>query len=80
MHVDDVDGRHRREVAQALQGRSDQACAALAVVKEAQLGRNLVAVRGCARQQRFDLTVDGVAFSLLVGGNPGVAVLQGPNV
>jgi len=52
----------------------------LAVVKEAQLGRNLVAVRGCARQQRFDLTVDGVAFSLLVGGNPGVAVLQGPNV
>jgi len=71
VHVDQIDGRHRREVAQALQGRPDQARAALAVVEEVQLGLDLVAVAD-ARQQRRDLAVDGVALSLLVGGDPGV--------
>jgi hypothetical protein len=72
VHIDDVDGRHRCEVAQALQRRSDQACAAVAVIKETQLGRDLVAVHGRARQQRLDLAVDGMALSLLVGRHPGV--------
>lgn len=44
----------------------------MTVVKEAQLLRNLVAVRGRARQQRLDLAVDGVALSLLVRGHPRV--------
>ena len=72
MHADDVDGCHRREVAQALQGRSNQARAAMTVVKEAQFLRHFVAVHGRARQQRLDLAVDGVALSLLVGRHPGV--------
>src|SRR4051812_10058637 len=50
VHVDDVDGRHRHEVAQALQSWPDQVGATLAVVEEAQLGRDLVAVRGGTRQ------------------------------
>ena len=79
MHVDDVDGGHGREVAQALQRGSDQARAAVAVVEEAQLGRNLVPVRGRARQQRLDLAVDGVAFSLLVGAGPPAAPAPEPS-
>ena len=70
VHVDDVDGRHRREVAQPLQRGSDQARPALAVVEEAQFGPDLVAIRGRARQQRLDLAVDGVPFSLLIGRRP----------
>ena len=72
MHVDDVDRPHRREVAQPLQRGSDQARPALAVVEAAQFGLDLVAVRGCARQQRLDLAVDGVPLSLLIGRDPGV--------
>ncbi len=72
VHVDDVDGRHGREVVQALQGGPDQAHTALPVVGEAQLGLDLMAVRGRTRQQRLDLAVDGVAFSLLIGRYPGV--------
>jgi hypothetical protein len=72
MHVDDADGRHRREIAQPLQRGPDQAGAAVPVVEEAQLRRDLVAVRGRARQQRLDLAVDGVALSLPAGGRPGV--------
>lgn len=72
VHVDDVDGRHRREVAQALQSWPDQARAAVAAVEEAQLGRDLVAIRGRARQQRLNLAVDGVALSLLIGRHPRV--------
>ena len=72
VHIDQVDGPHRRKVAQALQRGPDQARAAVAVVEEAQLGCHLVAVRGGARQQRLDLAVDGVALSLLVGRHPGV--------
>ena len=37
MHVDEVDGGHADQVAQALQGGSDQAGAAVAVVEEATL-------------------------------------------
>jgi hypothetical protein len=72
MHVDDVDGRHRREIAQPLQRGSDQARPALALVEEAQFGPDLVAIRGRPRQQRLDLAVDGVPFSLLIGRDPGV--------
>ena len=35
MHVEHVDRPHRREVAQPLQRRADQACPALALVEEA---------------------------------------------
>jgi hypothetical protein len=50
VHVDDVDGRHRGEIAQALQRGPDEARSAVAVVEEAQLRRDLVAIRGRARQ------------------------------
>jgi hypothetical protein len=72
VHVDHVDGRHRREVAQALQGGSDQAGAAVAIVEQAELGGDLVPVRGRARQRRLDLAADGVPLGLLIRGHPGV--------
>ncbi|MFC7556765.1 hypothetical protein ACFQU7_37985 [Pseudoroseomonas wenyumeiae] len=50
MHVDNVDRRHRREIAQALQGWPDQAGTAVTVIEEAQFGRDRVAVRGRACQ------------------------------
>ena len=72
MHVDDVNRSHRREIAQPLQCGSDQAGPALTIVEKAQFGLDGVAICGCARQQRLDLAVDGVSFSLLIGRDPGV--------
>ena len=44
----------------------------LTIVEEVQFGLNGVAICGCARQQRLNLAVDGVPFSLLIGRDPGV--------
>jgi hypothetical protein len=44
----------------------------MAVVEEAQFGLDFMAVRSRTRQQRLDLTVNGVSFSLPIGRDSGV--------
>src|SRR5829696_1815428 len=67
MDVDDIDRRQGHEVTQALQGRSDQTGAAVAVVDEQHVIAELIAVLYHSRFQLGELAVDGVALSLLVG-------------
>jgi hypothetical protein len=67
LDVDDVDRRESDEIAQTLQGRADQAGAAVAVVNEQQSIRDTVAIPRGPRLQLAELAVDGVPLSLLVG-------------
>ena len=70
--VEGVDGGQGDQVAQVLQGGADQAGAAVAVVDEQPVVMDDVAIPGDTRRQLAELAVDGVALSLLVGGDPGV--------
>jgi len=70
--VDEVDGRQGNQVRQALESRADQAGTAVAVVEEQHLVADRMAVLDRARLQLTELAVDGMALSLLFGGDPGV--------
>ena len=72
MDVDEIDCRQRHEVAQTLQGWTDQAGATVAVVDEPQIIPNAVAVLCHSCGQLSQLAVNGVMLSLLIGGDPGV--------
>src|SRR5919205_209772 len=67
--VDKVNGGDRDQIAQTLQGGPDQTGPTVAIVEEAEFLTDLVAVGGRLCQEIADLTVDGLAFNLLVGGH-----------
>ena len=72
MNIDNVDRRQGDQIAQALQGGTNQAGPTDAIVDEQVLVRNGMAVLCGMRLQVTDLAVDGVPFSLLIGRDPGV--------
>src|SRR3954463_5241498 len=69
VHIDNIDGRHRDQVAQALQTGPNQAGPALAIIQEAELLADVTAVGGRPRQQIAHLAADRLLLSLLVRGD-----------
>ncbi len=72
MDVDDIDGRPGDEVTQTLQSGSDQTGAAMAVVDEQHVLRDLITVVQGTCFQLGKLAINGLALSLLVRRDPSV--------
>ena len=69
MNVEAVDQARGDGIAKALQGGSLQGGAAVAIIDEAMVWRNLQPVLGEAGLQRGDLAGDRAPLGLMLGGN-----------
>ncbi len=72
LDVEAIDGSGGGGVAQPLQGRAEQGFSRVAIVDEAEFGGNRHAVAEDPPIQEVELTGDGVAFDLLITGDPGI--------
>ena len=72
MNIDEINGRQSDEVAQTLQGWTDQTGTAVAIVDEPSVVADLVAVLAGSRDEIAELAINGVPLRLLVGRDPAV--------
>ena len=71
-HGDDLDGPVADSVAQGIQARTIEPCAAVPLVAEDVLGGEIVAVLDGPGAQGGELALDGLLTLLAFGGHPGV--------
>jgi hypothetical protein len=71
-HGDDLDGPVAGRVAQGVQTRTIEPCAAVSLVAEDVLGSEVVALLDGPGAQGGELALDGLLALLAFGGHPGV--------